>query len=254
MCETRCVMGILNVTDDSFYAGSRCFTEEEISARASQILAEGGRMIDVGACSTRPGSVPVGEEVEMERLRRALPLIRHEHPDAILSVDTFRPRVAQVCAEEYGVSIINDVSEGSEEMFMVMGTIDATYILMSTQPTLEATKETFRAKIELLHRCGCRDIWLDPGYGFGKDLTQNYAILCRQEELLTFGLPLLAGVSRKRLVWQLLGSEPDAALNGTTVVNTLCLLHGAQVLRVHDVREAVEAIKIVETCSSILAY
>ncbi len=247
------VMGILNVTPDSFYAASRVQSERQIVDRAAQIASEGGAIIDVGACSTRPGSTPVGEDEEMARLRFALRLIRREQPDTTLSVDTFRPSAAKMCIEEFGASIINDVSEGSDDMFRLAGTSKATYILMSQQPTIERTADLFALKIRQLRDCGCRSIILDPGYGFGKTIEQNYAVLRRQEELLDFGLPLLAGVSRKRMVWQLLGSSPDDALAGATALHALCLERGAKILRVHDVRAAVETIKILEACSSVSA-
>ncbi len=243
------VMGILNVTPDSFYEGSRMQTEREIASRAAQILAEGASMIDIGACSTRPGSTPASEKEEMERLRMALPIIRGEHPEAILSIDTFRPQVARMCAEEYGASIINDVSEGSDEMFRMVGRLQTAYVLMSAKPDIEAMAESFSEKIQRLNECGCNSILLDPGYGFGKTLEQNYSILKEQERLLSFGLPLLIGVSRKRMIWQQLGTSPAEALNGTTAVHTISLLHGAHILRVHDVREAMETIKITEACS-----
>ncbi len=243
------VMGILNVTPDSFFEGSRKQTEQEIASRAVQILSEGGTMIDVGACSTRPGSVPASEEEEARRLRFALQIVRRECPEAVVSVDTFRPDVARMCVEEYGADIINDVSEGSPEMFRMVGRLGVAYVLMSVKPTLEAMTSAFRDELKALGDCGCSNVLLDPGYGFGKDVSQNYAILRRQEELLNFGLPLLVGVSRKRMIWQLLGTSAAEALNGTTAVNAIALLHGAHILRVHDVREAVETIKIIEACS-----
>ncbi len=246
-------MGILNVTPDSFFEGSRKMTECEIAQRAVEILSQGGTMIDLGACSTRPGSEPASEAEEMERLRFALPIVRRECPDAILSIDTFRPDVARMCVEEYGADMINDVSEGSEGMFRMVGRLGVPYVLMSQKPTLETMSEAFREEIRALSDYGCHDILLDPGYGFGKDLSQNYAILRRQEELLDFGLPLLVGVSRKRMIWQLLGTSADEALNGTSVVNAMALLHGAHILRVHDVREAVETIKIIDACSLVSA-
>lgn len=247
------VMGILNVTPDSFYSGSRKQTDAEISQRANDIIAEGAAMIDIGACSTRPGSEAVSEEEEMRRMRHALCRVRKEHPDAIISIDTFRPSVAQMSIEEYGADIINDVSEGSTEMFKLVGRLNVPYILMSVGSTTAEVTATFDSRSALLEQFGCHDIILDPGYGFGKDIAQNYEILARQETFRQFRRPILAGISRKRLIWQLLGITPDDALNGTTVVNTLALIHGADILRVHDVRQAVETIKIVEACSSTSA-
>lgn len=241
------VMGILNCTPDSFYAGSRKQTEEEIALRANEIVAQGGTMIDVGGMSTRPGGTDVTEEEEMRRLRLALPIVRREQPDTILSIDTFRPDVARMAVEEYGVDIVNDVSEG--EMFLTsdLGWMKGIpYILMSVQPTLEKTMEAFVRKSEALQEKGVKDIILDPGYGFGKDIGDNYRLLAGQEELLDLGMPLLVGVSRKRMIWQLLGTSPMEALNGTSVVNTLALERGAAILRVHDVREAVECVRIHE--------
>ncbi len=240
------VMGILNATPDSFYEASRCQAEEAIAQRAEQIVAEGATIIDVGACSTRPGSTPVSEEEETARLDTALSVVYHSCPAAIVSVDTFRPRVALWCREKYGVGIINDISGGNREMYKAVA--GATYILTSTFG-IDKTKEVFERSIEELSQCGCRDVWLDPGYGFGKTMDENYEMLRRQKELLEFGLPILAGLSRKRMVWKLLGSSPSEALAGTIVLNSVALLHGAHILRVHDVKQAVETIKIVRACS-----
>lgn len=255
------VMGILNVTPDSFFAGSRKQTEREIAERANNIINEGGSMIDVGAFSTRPGANEVSEEEEMRRLRDALGIVREQQPDAVLSVDTFRPNVVRMVVEEFGADIINDVSEGGitgivdtpldrsnegiPEIFQMVARLKVPYILMSVKPTLEEMTEAFRKEIKQLQMLGHEDIILDPGYGFGKTIEQNYNVLGHQEELKQFGLPILAGVSRKRMIWQLLNSNAEEALNGTTAVNVVSLIHGANILRVHDVREATEAIKIV---------
>jgi len=255
------VMGILNVTPDSFFEGSRKQTEREIAERANAIIKEGGSMIDVGAFSTRPGADEVSEEEEMRRLRDALGIVREEQPDAILSIDTFRPNVAKMVVEEFGADIINDVSEGGitgivdtplegthediPEIFQTVARLKVPYILMSVKPTLAEMIPAFSREIAQLRSLGHEDIILDPGYGFGKTIEQNYALLGSQEELLQFGLPLLVGVSRKRMIWQLLESSAREALNGTTAVNVISLLNGAHILRVHDVREAVEAVKIV---------
>lgn len=244
------VMGILNATPDSFFAGSRKQTEAEIADRANAIISEGGVMIDVGACSTRPGGIVVDEAEELARMRHALEIVRHEQPDAILSIDTFRPSVALMAIEEFGADIINDISEGEvfvpgdDTLLDTMRGAHTGYILMSQQPTMETTTELFREKVAFLTSKGIEDIILDPGYGFGKDIAQNYAMLKEQSQLKTFGLPVLAGVSRKRMIWQLLGTSPAEALNGTTVVNAIALMEGADILRVHDVREAVEAVRI----------
>lgn len=238
------VMGILNCTPDSFFAGSRKQTEREIADRANEIVAEGGAIIDVGGCSTRPGGQDASEEEEMRRLRFALPIVRREQPDVAVSVDTFRPDVARMAVEEYGADIINDVSEGGDEIFRMMGRLRVPYILMSVQSNIHDMLINFSREVQQLRDLHVHDIILDSGYGFGKTLGQNYQILHDQRKLSVMGLPILAGLSRKRLVWQLLGTSPDEALNGTTVVNTIALLNGASILRVHDVRAAVEAVKI----------
>lgn len=260
--EEKQVMGIINVTPDSFYAGSRKQSEHEIAERTNQIIVEGGSIIDVGAFSTRPGAAEVCEEEELKRMRYGLEIVRREQPDAVLSIDTFRPAVARMAVEEFGATIINDVSEGGvtgvvdtpmensgsgiPEIFREVARLKATYILMSVQPTLELTVSHFLKKINMLNDLGHKDIILDPGYGFGKDVIDgNFALLARQQELKdTFRLPLLVGVSRKRMIWQLLGGTASDALNGTTAVNMLALEHGADILRVHDVKEAVEAVMI----------
>lgn len=258
------VMGILNCTPDSFFAGSRKQTESEIASRANEIIEQGGTIIDVGAFSTRPGAAEVSEEEEMKRLRMALPIVRREQPDAVVSVDTFRPNVARMVVEEYGADIINDVSEGgitgivdtkltgSESydgksmpaIFTMMGQLKVPYILMSVQANLKDMVMGFSREIQQLHDVGVKDIILDPGYGFGKTAEGNFNILREQAKLDVFGLPILAGLSRKRLIWQTVGTTIDKALNGTTVVNTMALMNGAKILRVHDVREAVECVKL----------
>ena len=240
------VMGILNVTPDSFYSGSRKQTECEIAERTQQILAEGGTMIDVGGCSTRPGSAPVDEEEESRRLRYALEIVRREAPDTIVSIDTFRPDVARMTVEEFGADIINDVSEGADpEMFRMVARLKVPYILMSKAPTIRDMMLRFAREIQQLRDCGQKDIILDPGFGFGKDLQQNYDVMHQLDQLDALSLPVLVGISRKRMVWQLLESDPLQALNGTTVLNTISLMKGASILRVHDVKEAVECVRIV---------
>ena len=253
------VMGILNLTPDSFYAGSRKQTAEEIAARTEQIVAEGATIIDAGAMSTRPGGDFVTLEEEMRRMREGLAIVRNVAPDAWLSIDTFRPDVARMAVEEFGADIINDVSEGGrtglegvalsetweQTMFQMMGRLQVPYILMSVQPDVETMTSSWIHEVSELRKLGVSQIILDPGYGFGKTLEGNYAVLKRQQELIdTFRLPLLAGVSRKRMIWQLLGSNADEALNGTTAVNMLALSQGASILRVHDVKAAAETIRI----------
>lgn len=255
------VMGILNCTPDSFFAGSRKQSEKDIAERAHQIVAEGGTIIDVGAFSTRPGAQEVSEEEEMERLRRALPVVRREQPDVAVSVDTYRPDVARMVVEEYGVDIINDVSEGGKTgivdtplepsqskvpaMFTMMGRLKVPYILMSVQGNLKDMLINFSGEVEQLRAEGCKDIILDPGFGFGKTIEENFKLLEEMDKLQALELPLLVGVSRKRMIHQTLGVTVDEALNGTTIINTAALLKGASILRVHDVKETVQAVKLV---------
>ena len=256
------VMGILNCTPDSFYAGSRKQTEHEIAERANQIISEGGTMIDVGAFSTRPGAQEVSEEEEMTRLKAALKAVRSVQPDAIVSVDTYRPAVARRCIEDWGADIINDVSEGgitgivntpiheAENMFDVVGELKVPYILMSVKSNLHDMMIAFADEVQQLRDRGAKDIILDPGFGFGKTLEQNYEIYSGMEQLAALHLPLLVGISRKTMIYKLVGGDPSTALNGTTVLNTAALLKDAGILRVHDVREAVEAVQIVSAIQS----
>lgn len=256
--ESPLVMGILNCTPDSFFSGSRKQTEREIAERAQQIVAEGGRMIDVGAFSTRPGADEVPIEEELRRLQTALQIVRREVPDAIVSVDTYRPLVARRCVEEWGADIVNDVSEGGrtgivgvaiheeESMFATVAQLGVPYILMSVQPTIETMLKTWADDVLQLRSLGQKDIILDPGFGFGKTLDENYAVMGELEKLAVMELPLLVGVSRKSMIWKLLDGTPDTALNGTTTLNAIALLKGAKILRVHDVKEAVETIEIVK--------
>lgn len=251
------VMGILNATPDSFFSGSRKQSEAEIAQRANQIIEQGGTMIDVGAFSTRPGAAEVSVDEETARLRRALSIVRREQPDAIVSVDTYRPLVARRCIEEFGADIINDVSEGGitgivgqaiheeGDMFQTVASLQVPYILMSVQPTLDTMMRNFAAEVQRLRQLGAKDIILDPGYGFGKTLEQNYAIMHHAERLLQLDLPVLVGISRKSMIFRLIGGDPTTALNGTTVLHTLSLMKGATILRAHDVKEAVEAVRIV---------
>lgn len=251
------VMGILNATPDSFFAGSRRQTEAEIADRANEIMEQGGTIIDVGAFSTRPGADEVSEQEETERLRHALAIVRREQPDAVLSVDTYRPAVARMCVEEFGADIINDVSEGGitgivntpiheeESMFETVARLRVAYILMSVKPDLYSMMKAFAAEVQQLRDLGMKDVILDPGFGFGKTLEQNYRIMDGIERLHELGLPLLVGISRKSMISRVLQTDASDALNGTTVLNTIALLKGASILRVHDVRECVEAVRIV---------
>ena len=198
------VMGILNVTPDSFFAGSRKQTEQEIAERTNQIVAEGATIIDIGGCSTRPGSEPVSEAEEMQRLRLALEVVRREQPHAVISVDTFRPNVARMTVEEFGADIINDVSEGSVEMYRMIARIRVPYILMSVQPTLRDMLLAFAREVQQLRDLGVKDIILDPGFGFGKTVAQNYQVMNELERLQVMELPLLVGISRKSMIFKLL--------------------------------------------------
>lgn len=255
--STPKVMGILNATPDSFYSGSRKQTEREIADRANQIMDEGGTFIDVGAFSTRPGgAVEVSEEEETERLKRAIAIVRREQPDAPISVDTYRPLVARRCIEEFGADIINDVSEGGitgivntpiheqGNMFKTVGELKVPYILMSVKSNMHDMLKAFAEEVQTLRDYGAKDIILDPGYCFGKTLDENYAVLSEAERLLTLELPVLVGVSRKSMIFKLIGGDPTTSLNGTTVLNTISLMKGAAILRVHDVREAWECVKM----------
>lgn len=260
--STPQVMGILNVTPDSFYSGSRKQTEGEIANRANQIIAEGGSIIDVGAFSTRPGADEVSEEEEGRRLKFALDIVRREQPDAAISVDTYRPTLARKCIEEWGADIINDVSEGGitgivnvpleqrheeyPEMFRLVGELKVPYILMSVQPTLAGMMKGFAKEVQQLRDLGAKDIILDPGFCFGKNLIQNYQIYNEMEKLNVLELPVLVGISRKSMIYKLLGGDATTSLNGTAVLDTIALMKGAKILRVHDVKEAVEAVRIVD--------
>jgi len=253
--KTPQVMGILNVTPDSFYADSRRQTEREVVERAREIVSQGGSIIDVGACSTRPDSKPASEADEMERLRWALAIVRREAPDIILSVDTFRPLVARMAVEEYGTSIINDVGYTAAqspqttlysqvEMFRMVSRLHIPYIYMSQKSTMRDILLDCAEAIDQLRSLGQKDIIVDPGFGFGKTLEQNYEVMSQLEQLKMLNLPILVGISRKSMIYKLLGTNPEQALNGTTTLNTIALLKGASILRVHDVREAVECVKI----------
>ena len=269
------VMGILNATPDSFYAGSRRQTEAEIEERAERITAEGGDIIDVGAYSTRPGAAKVTAGEEMERMRMALKAVRRAQPDAVVSVDTFRPEVARMAVEEYGAAIINDVSGGNVEgafggeemtedayrepsaddvppMFSMVARLGVAYVLMSSRPNVFSIMQDFAPKVQLLRDLGQKDVILDPGFGFGKTLEENYALLARLDCLQEMGLPVLVGASRKSMVSRLLGTDAGGSLNGTTVVDTIALaMGGASILRVHDVRECAEVVKICRQTSSL---
>jgi dihydropteroate synthase len=248
-----CVMGILNVTPDSFYTSvspDGSTTETDISGLVGKHLADGATIIDIGGCSTRPGSKAVDEAGEWERLAKSLDIIKRDYPDAIISVDTFRPAIAKRCIKEYGVHIINDVCGGCDEMFDVVAKYGVPYILTFNEPRNESENicirelQFFAEKVQQLRDRGAKDIILDPGFGFNKSMDDNYAILSNMENLAMLDLPVLVGVSHKSMIFKLFGTTPAKALNGTTILNTVALAKGANILRVHEVREAMECIAI----------
>lgn len=256
------VMGILNVTPDSFFATSRCRGEEEIRQRVCRMHCEGAAMVDIGAYSSRPGAEDVALEEELRRLLPAISIVREEWPDAVVSVDTFRAEVARR-AIEAGADMINDISGGKmdKEMFQTIADLHVPYVLthmqgtpqnMQSAPSYENLMcEVFRSlgeRVELLHEMGVADVIVDPGFGFGKTLEQNYEMMARLGEFRLLECPILVGVSRKSMIYRLLESTPEQSLNGTTVLNTIALMNGADILRVHDVREAVEAVNIYQQC------
>ena len=263
------VMGILNVTPDSFYAGSRSETEKDITRRLHQIIDEGASIIDIGGYSSRPNAEHISAEEEMNRLRNGLEIIRKHSPNAVVSVDTFRADVAKMCVEEYGVAIINDISAGQmdEQMFPTIAKLGVPYIIMHMKGTpqdmqvspkydhfLKEIYYYFSEKVQKLRDLGVKDIIIDPGFGFGKTLEHNYELMNHLEEFNLFELPLLVGVSRKSMIYKLLETTPEEALNGTTALHTIALLKGAHILRVHDVKEAVESIKIVQKMKACQAF
>ena len=261
------VMGILNATPDSFYAASRQQTEQAIATRVEEILSQGGAIIDVGACSTRPGGNMVSEQEEQQRLRQALTVVRREAPEAVVSIDTFRSDVARMAVEEFGTDMINDVGSGmadgenpsartsQRDMWRMVSRLGVPYIYMSRQATMSDILMDCAEVVDQLRSMGQKDIILDPGFGFGKtqptetadhaDVGENYAVMNELDRMQMLHLPILVGVSRKSMIYKLLGTTPETALNGTTVLNTLALMKGASILRVHDVREAVECVRLV---------
>lgn len=259
LCEPK-IMGILNVTPDSFYAESRTSDEEHIAARVQQLMDDGADMIDIGGYSSRPGADDVSPEEEMNRLRRGLRVVRRLYPEVPISVDTFRADVALMCVEEEGADIINDISGGmmDRQMFRTVARLGVPYILMHMQGTPDTMQQAphydnlrrevmlyFAERIDRLCQMGAKDIIVDPGFGFGKTLEHNYELFHHLDDFNLFNLPLLVGISRKSMIYKLLGGTPQTSLNGTTVLNTIALMKGAHILRVHDVKEAVEAKRIV---------
>lgn len=259
------VMGIVNVTPDSFFDGGRYTDRDAIRERLRAVLAEGADIVDVGACSTRPGAEQVSADEEWRRLSVFFDVQRAEFPDAIVSVDTYRSQIARRSVEECGAAIINDISGGGidPDMFATAASLHVPYVLSHIQGIPENMQNNpqydnliqdicsfFSSKIAYLHQLGMHDIILDPGFGFGKTLEHNYQLMAQLGKLQIFDLPLLVGISRKSMIYKLLDTKPADCLNGTTVLNTIALLNGASIIRVHDVREAVECVRIVEKIKS----
>ena len=255
--STPQVMGILNATPDSFYAASRTQTEHDIAKRAEEILQQGGTIIDVGACSTRPDSKTATEAEEEERLRLALKAVRNVSADAIISVDTFRPQLARMAVEEYGVAIVNDVGapvnssevtvDNQKDMFRMVSRLRVPYIYMSRKSNIKDILLDSAKVVDMLRTMGQKDTIIDPGFGFGKTVEQNYEVMNGLERLQMLKLPVLVALSRKSMIYRLLGTSQEEALTGTIALNTIALMKGADILRVHDVREAVECVKIVNS-------
>lgn len=258
-CDKPLIMGILNVTPDSFFDGGRYLTDEAVVARARQLVAEGADILDLGAVSTRPGAALPDADAELQRLLPMLELVRAEFPTVPLSIDTFRASVAEECVKA-GADIINDISGGlfDDRMFPAIAALQVPYVLMHNRTTPDrmaqdtryddVTAEVVRflsEKLDTLYRLGAKDVIIDPGFGFAKTLEQNYELMRHLDAFAVFDEPLLVGISRKSMIYKLLGNTPDDALNGTTVLNTFALLHGAKILRVHDVKDAVQCVKIV---------
>ncbi|MBO7113932.1 MAG: dihydropteroate synthase [Bacteroidaceae bacterium] len=246
-------MGIINVTPDSFWSGSRVQDKSTLVERVRMMISQGADAIDVGGCSTRPGAVQASEKEEMERLEWGLEAIREEFPDVLLSVDTYRPRIAERCIRDWKVDIINDVYGGNDDMYKVLADTGVQYVLMWSEDIrkdpIGEMMEFFRYRLQLLEKAGVdvnRKVILDPGYGFGKTVEQNYTVLANQSRLCEFGLPVLSALSRKSMAWKLLKITPDDALAATIAMNTVAIEQGAEWIRVHDVQEAVHTNLIVQ--------
>ena len=251
--ERPLVMGILNATTESFYEASQMHTADAVAERALAMLREGASIIDVGGCSTKPGLAPVSEEEEMRRLGMALAAIRKVAPEAIVSVDTFRASIAERCVRDFGVQIINDVSggEADERMFATVADLQVPYVLTSNKGRWTELMYDLAERINRLHLMGVNDVVVDPGFGFGKTLDDNYRLMAHLEELHLLECPLLVGVSRKSMIYKQLDIAPAEALNGTTALHTIALTKGAHILRVHDVKAAREAILITEKLKAV---
>jgi dihydropteroate synthase len=254
------VMGILNITPDSFYKGSRFNTDKEILRGAASMIEEGADILDVGGYSSRPGAKDISQKEEADRVLKAIKIIRREFPEAIISVDTFRSEIAREAVVECGAHIINDISGGDldNEMFSVVEKLNVPYIIMHMRGNPRSMQKNpvyddiladilkwFGERIFRLQSVGVKDIIIDPGFGFGKTIDHNYDLLSRLGDLSITGLPLLVGISRKSMIWKTLGTTADEGLNGTSVLNTIALTNGADILRVHDVKEAVETVRLI---------
>ena len=255
------IMGVINITPDSFYEGSRMTDEKEILTTAGRMLEEGADIIDIGGYSSRPGAGDVNPEEEKKRVLKAIASVKREFPAAIISVDTFRAEIAREAVTEFGASIVNDISggEADKEMSDVIQELNVPYIIMHMQGMPGNMQDNpvytdvvsdilvwFSSKIVGLHSAGVKDIIIDPGFGFGKTTGHNFEILHRLGDFAICGLPLLVGMSRKSMIWKTLGVTPEEALNGTTVLNTIALMKGADILRVHDVKEAIQVVRLME--------
>ncbi|GHT22316.1 dihydropteroate synthase [Bacteroidia bacterium] len=253
------VMGILNVTPDSFFPSSRKQSEREIAQRVAQIVEEGADIIDVGGYSSRPNAAFVSEEEEMQRLRFGLEILFREAPEAVVSVDTFRAKVARESVEKFGAAIINDIAAGTldAKMFDTVADLQVPYCIMHIQGSPQTMMEHthyerlmpdilryFAQKVSILNQKGINDIWIDPGFGFSKTTAQNYEVLKHLEQFQVFEMPVLVGFSRKTMIREVLNVSPEEALNGTTALNMFALTHGAHIIRVHDVREAVQTVHL----------
>lgn len=256
------VMGIINVTPDSFFSGSRAESEGEIIEKAGMMLEEGADFLDIGGWSSRPGAGEITPEEEMKRVINAVRVVSSEFPEAVISVDTYRSEIAERAILEYGAAMINDIAGGEADrlMFQTVARLQVPYIMMHMQGKPDTMQENpfyedvtaeiirwFGERIVKLQSLGVNDIIVDPGFGFGKNIRHNFELLKHLEDFSVIGLPLLAGVSRKSMIWKTLGITPEEALNGTTVLNAVALLEGADILRVHDVKEAVQTVKLVQT-------
>lgn len=258
--STPLVMGIVNITPDSFFADSRKKSESEIVEACRKVLDDGGSIIDIGGQSTTPVSELISSSQEIERLRPALQAIRRSFPDALLSVDTFYADVAKMAVEEFGVNIINDISGGQidKAMFETVAQLNVPYILMHMRGVPQTMQQFtqydnlyqdlmlyFSEKLTELYRLGVNDVIIDPGFGFSKTLEQNYELMSYLPYFDTLELPILVGISRKSMIYKYLKTSPEEAINGTTILNTFALMNGADILRVHDVKEAVECVKMI---------